>query len=158
MTLLSELAPLVGQYRSGLEAEMALLRRIDVLSTEQREVARTGPMERLVRITEERERLMAALVEIEHGLKPIRAKLAQARRQLSGLVEFKEVAAIHREAADLASAILTADRQSVEALQEAEFARRAAAQALEQGESTLAAYRRVVAPPIGSPTLVNKRG
>jgi hypothetical protein len=65
---------------------------------------------------------------------------------------------MHREAAALANAILAADRHSVEALHEAEHARRAAAQALEQGESTLAAYRRVVSPPLSSPALVNKRG
>ena len=33
-----------------------------------------------------------------------------------------------------------------------------AAQALEQGESTLAAYRRVVTPTLTGPALVNKRG
>jgi hypothetical protein len=155
---LSELAPLIGQYRSGLEAEMALLRRLDVLSAEQQALARTGSLTGLVPITEERDRLMAALVEIEQSLKPIRQHLAKARHQLSSLTEFKDVAALHREAADLASAILTSDRHSLDALQEAEFARRSAAQALEQGESTLAAYRRVVSPSLTSPTLVNKRG
>src|SRR5215218_4654896 len=153
---LSELAPLVTQYHSGLEAEMAIHRRIDALSREQREISRSGSLAQLVPVTEERDRLMAALVQIEHGLKPIRVQLAEARVQLSGLTEFKDVAALHREAADLASAILTADQHSVEALKEAELARRSAAQALEQGESTLAAYRRVVAPA-ASPALVNRR-
>jgi hypothetical protein len=155
---LAELEPLVSQYRAGLDAEMALLRRLDVLSIQQRDAARSGSLLGLQAITEERDRLMAALVEIEHGLKPVRTQIAAARGQLAGLVEFKEVAALHREAADLATAILTTDRHSVEALQEAELARRAAAQALEQGESTLAAYRRVVSPSLSSPALVNKRG
>jgi len=155
---LSELGPLVTQYRAGLEAEMSLLRRLDVLSVEQRELTRAGKLQDLLPITEERDRLMAGLVQIEHGLKPIRLQLADARGQLAGLLEFQNVAALHREAADLAGAILNADRHSVEALKEAEFARRTAAQALEQGESTLAAYRRVVTPPLTAPTLVNKRG
>lgn len=153
-----ELAPLVAQYRAGLEAEMALLRRLDVLSVEQRDVTRAGTLERLVPMTEERDRLMAALVQIEHGLKPIRLHLAEGRHQLQGLPEFAAVAALHREAAALATAILQADRHSVDAVKVAESARRAAAQALEQGESTLAAYRRVVTPPLTSPTLVNRRG
>jgi hypothetical protein len=137
---------------------MALLRRIDALSTEQREIARAGGLERLLPITEERDRLMAALVQIEHGLKPIRAKLADATAALAHDPQFHQVAALHREAADLAEAILTSDRHSVDALKAAELARRSAAQALEQGESTLAAYRRVVTPSLTSPALVNRRG
>jgi hypothetical protein len=43
-------------------------------------------------------------------------------------------------------------------LREAEIARRFAAQAIEAGENTLAAYRRVVAPPLASASLLNKRG
>ena len=154
----SSLALLVGEYRAGLEAEMALLRRVDALSREQREITRAGGLERLVPITEERDRLMAALVQIEHGLRPIRQKLADARATLAHAPEFQDVAALHREAADLAEAILTSDRDSVEALKSAELARRSAAQALEQGENTLAAYRRVVSPSLTSPALVNRRG
>jgi hypothetical protein len=154
----TELGPLLTQYRAGLDAEMILLRRLDVLSREQRDVTRTGPFEHLIKITEERDRLMAGLVQIEHGLKPIRVHLADGRHQLAGLVEFKEVAALHKEAAELANAILNADRHSVEALKEAEAARSTAAQALEQGESTLAAYRRVVTPTLTGPALVNRRG
>lgn len=152
------LALLVTEYRAGLEAEMALLRRIDVLSQEQREITSAGGLDALVSITEERDRLMAALVQIEHGLKPIRTKLADARALVGHAAEFREVAALHREAADLAEAILTSDRHSMDALNAAELARRSAARALEQGESTLAAYRRVVTPSLTSPTLVNRRG
>jgi len=50
------------------------------------------------------------------------------------------------------------DQDSVQALKNAEQARHIAAQALEQGESTLAAYRRVVTPTLASATLVNRRG
>jgi hypothetical protein len=46
----------------------------------------------------------------------------------------------------------------LQALRNAEHARRLAAQTLEQGESTLAAYRRVVTPALESATLVNRRG
>lgn len=53
--------------------------------------------------------------------------------------------------------ILGADEQTVRALRDANLARRAAAQVLEQGEATLAAYRRVVTPS-SSPTLVSFRG
>ena len=44
------------------------------------------------------------------------------------------------------------------ALRDAEAARRLASQALEAGEHTLAAYRRVVSPDFTVPSLVDKRG
>jgi hypothetical protein len=44
------------------------------------------------------------------------------------------------------------------ALRDAEAARRFAAQAIDAGETTLAAYRRVVAPPPASAAIVDERG
>jgi hypothetical protein len=155
---LTDLAPLVSQYRAGLEAEMAILRRLDALSAQQHEVARSGDVDRLNAITEERNRLMTTLVTIEHDLKPVRQQLVRSRAQLGSIVEFQEVVAMHHDAAELVTAILAVDRTSLDALKEAEFARRTAAQTLEQGESTLAAYRRVVSPALSPATLVNRRG
>jgi hypothetical protein len=153
-----QLAALVAQYRAGLEAQMALLRRLDALAAQEREVTRAGAFDRLPPITEERDSLMATLVKVEHGLKPIRLQLADRRALLADILEFQQVAALHREAADLATAILAADQHSLEALKEAEYAHRTASQALEQGESTLAAYRRVVTPALTSPTLIDRVG
>ena len=53
---------------------------------------------------------------------------------------------------------MNSDQESLEALKEAERARRFVARALEQGESTLAAYRRVVSPTLTGATLVNRKG
>ena len=44
------------------------------------------------------------------------------------------------------------------ALADAELARRAAVASLECGEATLAAYRRVLNPPLAGESLVNLRG
>ena len=101
---------------------------------------------------------MASLVTVEHGLKPIRLVLAEARDVLADVLEFQEVTALHRTATRLVSAILSSDQRSLCALKEAEVARRFAARTIEQGENTLAAYRRVVAPPLTNATLVNRRG
>ena len=155
---ISKLEPLVTEYRAGLEAEMQILRRLDVLAAEQRDITRAGQLGRLSPIVDERDRLVAALVAIEHGLKPMRLQLAEARAQLGRLLQFREVIALHRQAEALATAILTADSHSAEALKDAEIARHAAAQALARGESTLAAYRRVITPDRASPALVNRRG
>lgn len=153
-----DLPPLVAQYRAGLEAEMTLLHRLEALAARQRETSEQGDFDALTLLTDQRDHVMAGLVTIEHELKPIRMALLEYRRTLEDIEEFRSVAALHRQAAELVERIVTQDRNSLDALKEAELARRFAAQALGQSESTLAAYRRVVAPPVGGPNLVNRKG
>jgi hypothetical protein len=50
------------------------------------------------------------------------------------------------------------DRESLESLKRPRLARSFAARTLEQGETTLAAYRRVVAPHVSGAALVNRKG
>ena len=154
----ADLIPLVAQYRAGLEAELQLLHRLEAVAEKQREASRRGELEALAIVTDERDTLMASIVTIEHEMKPIRLKLLDRRASLQGSVEYDELAALHREAAQLVSDIVASDQDSLEALKEAELARRFAARSIEQGESTLAAYRRVVAPPLAGATLVNRKG
>lgn len=153
-----ELRVLVNQYRAGLEAEMALLHQLQALARRQHEVSLSGDLAAAPELVDARDRVMANLVTIEHELKPLRTALAEHRPLLETLPDFPDLSAHHREAAALVSNILTADQQSMDALREAEEARRFAARSVEQGESTLAAYRRVVAPPLTGATIVNKRG
>ncbi|MBI4265297.1 MAG: hypothetical protein HY657_13045 [Acidobacteria bacterium] len=153
-----DLVPLVEQYRAGLEAELALLHRLETLAERQREASQQGDLHALAIVTDERDGLMASIVTIEHEMKPIRVKLLERRGDLQGSVEYRELAALHRNAAALVSTIVASDHESLAALQEAELARRFAARVLEQGENTLAAYRRVVAPPLAGATLVDKKG
>jgi hypothetical protein len=153
-----DLPPLVAQYRAGLEAEMTLLHRLEWLAARQRDTSENGDLEGFTNFSDQRDRVMAGLVTIEHELKPIRMALLEYRKALDDVHEFQDVATLHREAAAMVERIVTQDRNSLEALKEAELARRFAAQSLGQGESTLAAYRRVVAPPLGGPNLVNRKG
>jgi hypothetical protein len=153
-----DLPPLVAQYRAGLEAEMTLLHRLEHLAAQQRETSEQGNLEALAAVSDQRDRVMAGLVTIEHELKPIRMALLEYRRSLEDIEEFQDVAALHRTAAEMVERIVTQDRNSLDALKEAELARRFAARALGQGESTLAAYRRVVRPAIAGPNLVNRKG
>lgn len=153
-----ELPQFVAQYRAGLEAEMTLLHRLEWLAARQRETSQHGDLEALAAVSDQRDRVMAGLVTIEHELKPIRMALLEFRKSLDDVAEFRDVATLHREAAALVERIVTKDRESLDALKEAELARRFAAQSLGQGESTLAAYRRVVAPPLAGANLVNKKG
>jgi hypothetical protein len=153
-----DLPQFVAQYRAGLEAEMTLLHRLEWLAARQRETSQQGDLEALAVVSDQRDRVMAGLVTIEHELKPIRMALLEFRKNLDDVAEFRDVAVLHREAAALVERIVTKDRESLDALKEAELARRFASQSLGQGESTLAAYRRVVAPPLSGANLVNKKG
>ncbi len=153
-----ELRGLVNQYRAGLEAEMVLLHQLEALASRQRETSQIGDLSGVPEMVDARDRVMANLVAIEHELKPIRVALSEHRTALEHLPDYEHLAGQHREAAALVSAILSTDQQSMEALREAEEARKFASKSVEQGESTLAAYRRVVSPPLTGATLVNKRG
>jgi hypothetical protein len=100
---------------------------------------------------------MAALVNIEGQLREVRQTLSRSRAQASALPGYYPAVQRHREAIKLVTEILRTDGESLEALAVAELARRDLARALEQGETTLAAYRRVMATPLGA-TLVDRRG
>ena len=152
------LIPLVDQYRAGLDAELMLLHRLQALALEQRRVSQTGSVTDIHTTVDDRDRVLATLVKVEHELKGIRQELLAGRAWLTDLPAFQEIVERHKEAADLVAGIIGVDRDSLEALKEAEEARRIAAQSLEQGESTLAAYRRVVSPELTPATLVNRRG
>src|SRR4029078_11890712 len=95
-----------------------------------------------------RDRVMASLVTVESQLKPIRRVLLESLDLLKEHPEFAALAAPHHEAATLAADIVANDDQSLASLREAELARRYAAESLKQGETTLAAYRPLVPPPL----------
>jgi hypothetical protein len=153
-----QLLPLVEQYRAGLDAELMLLHRLQALAVEQRRVSQTGSVSDIHRTVDARDRVLATLVTVEHELKAIRQLLHAEREYLAELPGFQEIVERHKEAAELVAGIMDVDRDSIEALKEAEQARRVAAQSLEQGETTLAAYRRVISPGLTPATLVNRRG
>jgi len=153
-----ELAALVAEYRAGLDVELALLHRIETLAEQQRDASRAGDLPTLTAISDERDRIMASLVTLEHQLKPMRLRLAEYYQTLAHEPQFAALVARHREAAGRVSTILSWDRDSLDALKEAELARSFAARTLEQGETTLAAYRRVVTPPVPGATLVDRKG
>ena len=154
-----ELVRVIAEYRDGLEAEMALLHQLAEVAERQRAVTHDeGDTEVFRRAAEDRDRLMHSLVSIEAGLKQVRQTLSNHREQATKVPGFAEVAAMHREAANLVAAILATDRQSLTSLADAELARRSAVAGIERGETTLAAYRRVLMPPVASATLVDRRG
>lgn len=153
-----ELADAVEQYRAGLETGVTLLRQLLSIASRQREGTERRDFERLAADSDARDRLTGALVAIEPGLRAVRARLAAAPIDPSTIAGFTEVLALRRTAAELVAGILETDGESMKALADAELARRAAVASLECGETTLAAYRRVLSPPVASASLLDRRG
>ena len=85
-------------------------------------------------------------------------ELAKEPGAVAKLPGYAEVAALKKTASDLVAEILRTDEESMHALADAELARKAAVASLECGEATLAAYRRVLNPPLAGKSLVNLRG
>ena len=153
----SPLVALIEQYRAGLEAEIVILRRLEQTAARQREASAAQDLHALNRAADDRDSLMAALVNIEGQLRLVRQTLSKSREEAKRLPGYPEAVRLHREAIALVSGILKTDEESVQALAAAELARRETARAMEQGETTLAAYRRVMTALPGA-TLVDRRG
>jgi hypothetical protein len=153
-----ELARLVAQYRAGLEAELTLLHQLEPIAVEQRSVSRNGDYGAFTSAADTRDEIMRSLVMIEEGLRQVRATLSEHRVIVSDLDGFRDVTELHRKAGQLVNRILATDQESMSSLADAEIARRSAVASLERGEATLAAYRRVLAPPVANATLVDRRG
>ncbi len=153
-----EAARLLAQYGAGIDAELALLHQLADVAKDQREVTAASDFSAFNRVADRRDAIMRSLVTVEEGLRTIRLELT-AHRDVARLVEgYDDVVNRHREATDLVNAILATDQQSISALANAELARRSAMASLERGETTLAAYRRVLAPPSAGAKLVDKVG
>lgn len=148
----------ITSYGRGLRAELAILEQVGSLSAAQQEATDGGDVKQLARIAAERERLTQALVTLEAQIRPVRACLADGLTLARQLPGFDDLVTLHREAERLVASILADDRVTLRALQQAEHARRLAAQAIEVGEATLAAYRRVLTPSPGSAGIIDRRG
>ena len=152
------LRQLLAIYGPGLDAEVRLLLQLRHLALAQHKASTSGALTSLVGIAQEREQTMAALVKIEHELGPARSALSTHREVVSHLEEFQQVSRLQRVAAELVATIVHCDQDTLQALQDAELARRFAAQALEAGGETVAAYRRAMTPPVSGAGLVDRIG
>jgi len=154
----AELQTYLTTYESGLEAELALLRQLEQLSVDQNRATVAHDDGRLRHVADERSRLMATLVHLESQIARPRQLLAEYRSIAATLPGFNAVVALHRTAGSIVNTIIGSDRDTMVALRDAEAARRTASQALEAGEHTLAAYRRVLSPAATGPSLVDRHG
>jgi hypothetical protein len=154
-----DVADALAQYRVGLQTGIELLRQLHAVADRQRAGSESRDFKQLAGETDTRDRLTHALVAIEPGLRDVRAFLGSLPDEaLVGQPDYPEVMALRQTAADLVAAILKNDGASLRALADAELAHRAARANLECGEATLAAYRRVLTPPVASASLLDVRG
>ena len=153
-----ELELRLDEFRRGLETELALLRQLQAVAAGQREVSEARDFDSFQLLSDERDRLTRSLLAIEHSLADARASLVDWRHQASGIPVYGTILALRQASSTLVSEILESDRKAMRVLADAEVARRAALSSLERGENTLAAYRRVLAPPASNAGLVDSRG
>ena len=152
-----EIEALIEQYRVGLDAEMVLLRRLEQVAAQQGAASAASDFDGMNHVADVRDRLTSGLVSIEDGLRDVRHRLSAVREEARRLPGYAEAVALHHTAISLVTRILGSDQAALESLAAAEMARRDAARAVEQGETTLSAYRKVVSLSPGA-TLVNRRG
>lgn len=157
-TVSTDVAHLLEEYRAGLEAEITLLRQLDAIASKQREVSEARDFERLAVESDLRGRLTRTLVTIEEGVRKVREELKASPASVKGLETFRTVMELRLTATTLVNRILSVDADSMKALGDAELARRTAVASLERGETTLSAYRKVMAPPLSSSALLDRRG
>ena len=153
-----ELELMLEEFRKGLETELALLRQLQVVASQQRDVSAARDFDRFKIVSDERDRLTRSLLAIEQGLSEGRDSLGALREQAASIPVYGTILALRQASADLVGEILSCDREAMRGLADAELARRAALSSLERGESTLAAYRKVLAPPLLNAGLVDRRG
>lgn len=154
----SETEQLLAQYQAGLEAEMVLLRQLAALAQRQKASTESRNFEQLSAESDDRDRVTRSLVALEDGLTDVRHRLAAVKAQAVTLPAYTRIVDMRREAAELVSSVLSVDQESLKSLADAEMARRAAMASLEKGETTLAAYRKVLTPPVEHAALVDRRG
>lgn len=154
----AELELTLEEFRKGLETELVLLRQLQAVAARQREVSAARDFDQFKIVSDERDRLTRSLLTVEQGLSENRELLTRLREQASSLPVYGTILALRQASTDLVNDILVCDRAAMQALADADVARRAAMASLERGESTLAAYRRVLAPPVNNAGLVNTRG
>jgi len=153
----TDLGGLIEQYRVALEAELVLLGQLKELAGRQRATTAAADIDALQRASDQRDTLMSGLLAIEQQVRAVRDQLSKQRSAARRMPGFDHVVGLHETVARTVRGILDTDRDSIRALEQIVESRRVAARSLDQAESTLAAYGRMVMPP-PSATLVNRKG
>ena len=154
----AELATILADYRTGLDAELEVLSALEDTAIRQRALPHLATAEALTALADTRQQQLSALSGLEQQLLPLRQRINARLDVARGLPGFAGIAERHRRIQDLIASITRLDDESLEVLRQAEQERRAAAHSLDTGEATLAAYRRLLQQPQPSAGLFTQRG
>ena len=154
----AELATVLADYRTGLDAELQVLSALEDTAIRQRALPHRASAEELSTLADIRQQQLSALSGLEQQLLPLRERINAHLDAVRHLPGFAGIADRHRRMQDLIASITRLDDESLEVLRQADQERRAAAQSLETGEATLAAYRRLLQQPQPSAGLFTQRG
>lgn len=124
----------------------------------QETAARAGDFAALEDATARRREIMQDVAAIDAELQAARARFASDAVAFRACPRFAEIDQVHGRARDLVASIASRDERVQAALTHARDRAGADAHQLEMGGTSLAAYRRVVAPPPDSAELVDRRG
>jgi hypothetical protein len=145
---IAEIDAALQRYATGLDAKINLLHQVRAHAERaEQELGNGGLPSSLVPFVDARNRLIDALLELDSQLVPLRNEIRAHRALAESRPGFPATSTLHSVADVLIREILAADGRTVDALRVAADSRRQAAQALEAGSQTLAAYRRILAPP-----------
>ncbi|GMV23083.1 MAG: hypothetical protein AMXMBFR57_30320 [Acidimicrobiia bacterium] len=153
-----QLSRLIDLWHAGLEAIRTVLRQLEHTAGLQRDATAARDFDGFHVAADTRDRLTRSLLTLEEGLRPIRRTLEEHTERAKRLPGYAGAASLHQHTADHVARILATDRESLDALAEAEIARRAVLASLERGETTLSAYRRALAPPVEGAVLMDRKG
>ncbi len=148
----------LDQYCLAFRPVLDLLASLLTCATSQEAAALAGDFEALAIASDRRHEAMRALETADAPLRATREAIARFADELRGDFLLAQVEALHRQARDVVAAVSQRDARTQVALQQLRDQARTAAQQLEVGGTTLAAYRRIVAPPLHSAELVDRRG
>jgi hypothetical protein len=150
-------AQMLAQYHAGLEAQIALLRQIEAVASRQQTLSASRDFERLAIENQRRDRLTWSLIEIGEALAPVLRAMG-ASGQGAWVEGSSEIVALRRTTANLIARILATDELSLQSLADVELAHRSALAGIERGETTLAAYRKILMPPESSTASFDRVG
>lgn len=152
-----DLADTLAAYRHGLEAQIHLLETLADIAARQRDACLRVDAAALADACIERDRVMEMLFGLEAVQRPQRDRIVEALPAARRLDLFETVSRLHRRAEACLAELDRRDAATRAQIEQSDMARRASATALETGETTLAAYRKILSVESRS-SILNSRG
>jgi hypothetical protein len=152
-----DLESLIEEYCAGLEAQRAQLAPLEIVAAAQQQATRAADIAALTPAIAERQTLTSTFMALKQQTQPALEGLMRERAAAQRVPGYHDAIRLEQTVARMVRNILEIDRDSIGVLEQIVTERRAAVQAAEHAEATLAAYCRVsVSRP--RPTLINRIG